>query len=475
MPALEEATIKDLEARLCRHLERLGGYGKPKFVNAGGSAAVFGVQCEDQLRAIKVFSPELFGRPQGAAERRRLDVQRRLIGHPCKSLIQTYGAEEAEGTAFIEMEFIQWPQLKDTLARIPDDAVVPLITQLVDAVKYLESQNIVHRDIKPENIHVSEDFTKLKLLDLGVAREFELREQDLVAATDHGLARPFLATAQYSSPEYLFRLDEPTGRLWRGLNFYQIGAVLHDLIMKVPIFEHEIALGNRWLLAKAVLTQPPSFVDATPNRMRPLKALASRCLVKDLENRLRLVGWDDFILEGAKDPLIALRVRLAKGPVGGGRSASDSSMARLVFDREEFVKRFTHSVRSELIAICGTQLPLALQTSAPGEPPCVAFRLSVNKEMTIVCRVEFEWLEELYQRSAKVVLFAQLVRSSTASEPAAADAHLICIANIGDGEEDAVMSLSNEIAIVAEAALDLIEATEEVATLHGVDLAKRRK
>ena len=78
--------------------------------------------------------------------------------------------------------------------RLFQEAVAPLITQLVEAVRFLEKLDIVHRDIKPENIHVSPDYKYLKLLDLGVAREFA--EDDAGAVTDHGNLRPFLATAQ---------------------------------------------------------------------------------------------------------------------------------------------------------------------------------------------------------------------------------------------------------------------------------------
>ena len=307
MPALEQTVIDDLEGRLKRYLDSRGGYDAPKFLSAGGSAAVFRVEGASGIRAFKAFDPAFLSGTGGAAERRRMDIQRRLIGHSCTTLVQTFRIEEAEGTAFTEMEFIPWPQLTKQLAALPDSAVVPLISQLVDAVKFLETLNIVHRDIKPENIHVSEDFAHLKLLDLGVAREFEFPDSNDAAITDHGNSRPFLATAQYSSPEYLFRLDEPTKRLWNGLNFYQLGAVLHDLIAKRPLFDHEMQLGNRWLVARAVLTKTPTFIDHDPNRLLQLKVLSHRCLVKDLNTRLQLVGWDDFILEDSRDPRAALR------------------------------------------------------------------------------------------------------------------------------------------------------------------------
>ena len=161
-----------------------------------------------------MFDPKFLEGDGGPAERKRLDLQRKLVGHSCPYLVTLYNTEEAEGTAFVEMEFCPWPQLSGCLSAVPDDEVPSLISQLVAVVRFFEERNIIHRDIKPENIHISPDFKALKVLDLGVARLFEADESDGAAITDRQHLRPFVATAQYSSPEYLFRLDEPTPRLW---------------------------------------------------------------------------------------------------------------------------------------------------------------------------------------------------------------------------------------------------------------------
>ena len=470
MPALEQSVIDDLEARLNRYLTSIGGYGAPKFLSAGGSAAVFRVKGPSGVRAFKAFVPAFLSGTGGAAERRRLDVQRRLIGHTCPTLVQTFRIEEAEGTAFTEMEFVPWPQLTGKLSALPDSAIVPLFLQLVSAVKFLETLNVVHRDIKPENIHVSEDFANLKLLDLGVAREFELPDSEDAAITDHGNSRPFLATAQYSSPEYLFRLDEPTKRLWSGLNFYQLGAVLHDLIAKRPLFAHEMQLGNRWLVARAVLTKTPTFTDPTPNRLLQLKVLSARCLVKDLNTRLQLVGWDDFILEGSRDPLTALRARLQKGQLNSGGHADASSSGRLEFERAEFLKRLISQIRTELIQTCGKQLPLTINASGPGEPTSSKVTLAVDKNTSIVCTIGIDWSSPPYDRTATITLTARIVCDGFEEKISIPAPRIVAVATISEGEDLSAICVSNAIAAAAGVGLDQIESGIDREELNGIDL-----
>lgn len=470
MPQLERSIIDDLTARAERFLVATGGYDELKFLDAGGSAAVYRLVRGGKTYALKAFNPTLLAGPSGDAERRRLDVQRRLVDHVCASLVQTYRVEEAEGTAFVEMEFIEWPQLAKSLAIVPDDAIVSLIAQLVEAVRFLDSLNIVHRDIKPENIHISPDFKLLKLLDLGVAREFDSSDATDACVTDHGNRRPFLATAQYSSPEYLFRLDEPTAKLWRGLNIYQIGAVLHDLIKKEPLFNHEVSLGNRWLVARAVLTRLPSFADSIPDRLLQLKALASRCLTKDLDTRLALVGWEDFLLEGASEPVRALRGRLAKGTMSSRRRAGESAAARLDFERSEFMKRFSDRVRGELIHICGTQLPLTMKPPAPGEPTDVKYVFAVDRQLFIECRVEFAWQDGVYERAVNLRVGAQVVCAGRDDAIPPLTSKVVGVAVIQEAEDEVITLVTTELARLVGLALDRSEGEENTATLHGLNV-----
>jgi len=450
MPALDAVVIDALAARLRKRLAVLGLETLPAFINAGGSAAVFKVETPAGTCAFKVFDPRFLEGESGPAERRRLELQRKLIGHACPYLIQVCSIEEAEGTAFVEMEFCSWPQLSARLSEIPDNEVASLICQLVTVVQFLEELNVVHRDIKPENIHISPDFKTLKVLDLGVARVFETADANEAAVTDHHNLRPFVATAQYSSPEYLFRLDEPTPRLWKALNFYQVGAVLHDLVMKSPLFQDEVNLGNRWLVARAVLTKTPSFADANPNRLAALKALAARCLVKDLETRLQIVDWSDFALEGAHDPLARLRGRLERRETGSLDASAATLASRLRFDRTTFEKKFIERVRSELIPICGNRLPLIIKGPPPDSARIFGFEFTHSEHVRIKSSICIQWLDEIYGRTARIQV-GDTVR---------------CAVTISEAEDQAVYSVSCALAEVVGEGLDLIEGND-IADIKG--------
>lgn len=452
MPALNQALIDSLTKRLTEFLQNLGNPNLPTFIAAGGSAAVFKVNTETGLRAYKVFDPRFFQGTSGDVERKRLEVQRRLISHDCPTLIQTYRTDEYDGTAFMEMEYLDWPALKDILPEIPDSQVGILLQQLVSAAQYLEQLGIVHRDIKPENIHVSKDFSMLKLLDLGVAREIEAADGIDAIITDHNNKRPFLATAQYSSPEYLFRLDEPSTKLWKGLTFYQIGAVLHDLIMKVQLFDQEVSMDNKWLVAKAVLLKSPSFVDGKPHRLASLKALAARCLVKDLDTRLRLVRWQDF--EFADDnPRARLKLRLNLPVIDGGSDVEMIDQQRLKLEKDTHWSNLIEKVRNSLIEICTNQLTFVTMPSQNIDYCCkFQFILSPKFYMTVI--IQSVWGSGYHNRKTDLFLKASIHENSGEDGLDANESKIVCSSDIEGGIDEPVTNLTDKIALLIEKGLD---------------------
>lgn len=470
MPDLSQEKIADLRTKLETFLRSRGAAGDATFLAAGGSAAVFKAVAQEGMRAFKVFDPRFISSEEGSKERERLDLQGRLINHDCENLVQTYDIQYHEDTAIVEMEFVDWPQLKNVLRDVPDARVESLINQLISAVRFLESYGIVHRDIKPENIHVSEDFANLKLLDLGVVRELDPGPD--AAETDQGNLRPFLATAQYSSPEYLFRLDEPSVALWQGLNLYQVGAVLHDLIMKEPVFRAEMDTGNRWLVAKAVLLQPPSFKDGDSKRLAYLKGLAAKCLVKDLAVRISLVKWESFTASAATSGLASLKQRVKARP-----ASQPEHEKKIKFQREAHQTALNEKVRLLLISACGTDLPLECAVSHFEGHWVASFQFDCSRTIRIIVQMMLQWQEGLYSTMANVLLAGRIISAEMDPGLGSNTFKIVNTTTIEPGGETNATAIVEDISVLVAEGLTLFDSINavggDIEELKNKDLGSR--
>ncbi len=301
--------VTAIAERLCAS----AGWEGPDYIDHGNSAAVYRVRHPlHGLAALKIYDPSFFEGDNALIEAKRVELQGGLKGHGCPHLIEVLELGELpdDGTWFLLMEFCPWPSLEKRLADVPDSKVHQLLKQLTEAVLFLENRGYVHRDIKPANIAVSGDYKSLKLLDLGVLRRVGPEEG---SGTD---GRKFIATAQYSPPEFLSREEHPGAAGFNAINIYQIGAVLHDLIMKAPLFGEEAATKNKFILYKAVTEKRPRIANTSvPVR---LIALCASALAKDASARTQSVTLQDFLAEA--DSPDVLRRRL-------GRAAPSSAAA----------------------------------------------------------------------------------------------------------------------------------------------------
>ena len=276
-----------------------------KEIGSGNSASVYKVTCGKRDAALKIYHPRFFADDKGEVEKRRLLAQMTLKGHGHPNIIDFLEAGPLEDTYFLLMEYFPWPSLDRRLRMIDQRRIARVVSKIAAAAEFLEQRDLVHRDIKPANVLVSDDCQNVKLLDLGVMRT--ISADDSAPETDHGYALPFVATAQYSSPAYLFRENPATEDMWRALTFYQLGAVLHDLLMKRPLFDSEVRTLNKYRVAAAVLLKTPEVhaEDVPPW----LVTLARNCLVKDDDLRLTRIRWGSFHAD-RRSSFTELRARL---------------------------------------------------------------------------------------------------------------------------------------------------------------------
>ena len=262
----------------------IAGWEITDLVDYGKSALVLSASKGDQSCILKVFDPEVVERYGADVQKERVARERALVGKNHPNLVPILDAGEDSGFFYVAMARVPGKPLSKCLSEIPRNQIWALIGQVASAAEFLESLGFAHRDIKPDNINVSDDFGTAVLLDLGVLKPFMGQ-----VVTDFDKT-PFIGTLQYSSPEFLKRLEDPSPEGWRALTFYQLGAVLHDMIMGRRIFsDYEEPFAR---LVDAVTYSNPEIgaADVAPQ----LVSLAKTCLSKKPEHRLMYVKWADF-------------------------------------------------------------------------------------------------------------------------------------------------------------------------------------
>jgi hypothetical protein len=343
--------------------KRVGGWLIQQYINNGKSAVVFLAERDGRQAALKVFDPVVVARFGRDAQRERISRERSLIGKNHPNLVQVSDGGEDGDLLFISMEFFGGKNVADALQQIPASEVRSLISQVAAAARFLEDSSFAHRDIKPENIGVAPDYTTVKLLDLGV-----IKPLDLSGFTDVGDQHHFVGTLQYSPPEFMYREEKHSLESWRAITFYQLGGVLHDLLVRKPLFGDFTTPYTR--LVRAVEHAIPRIdaADIDPG----LRLLAETCLLKSPQQRLDAVKWDDFSWPQVEDPLEAARRRIAKHGATAAAAARAPEVAPRVADllRKQLYDMRT-SIHSAVVNTCKTEILPRYVTKTITEEPYI--------------------------------------------------------------------------------------------------------
>ena len=268
----------------------------------GGTAPVFSLQTPLGERALKIYDAAFSNGDKGIIEERRVAHQVRLGDHDCPQLIKVFNGGRFEDRLVVLMSRAPGKELEKMLQEVPRQKIRSIVDQVARACLFLRGNGLCHRDIKSANIFVTEDFEHVTLLDTSVMRDID---DHVGLGTDHGDQLPVVATARYSPPEYLFRLVDPGPVLWHAVDVYQLGGVLHDLIMRQPLFEIEYqqAKENRYRFAWVVATVDPT-VEAT-DVDQDLIFTARRALDKDWKKRSGLT-LEEFLANAENQRVRAL-------------------------------------------------------------------------------------------------------------------------------------------------------------------------
>jgi mitogen-activated protein kinase 1/3 len=108
---------------------------------------------------------------------------------------------------------------------LSNDHVCYFLYQILRALKYIHSANVLHRDLKPSNLLLNTT-CDLKVCDFGLAR---------VADPDHdhtGFLTEYVATRWYRAPEIMLNSKGYT----KAIDMWSVGCILAEMLSNRPLF-----------------------------------------------------------------------------------------------------------------------------------------------------------------------------------------------------------------------------------------------
>ncbi len=221
--------------------------------------------------ALKLIHPQYTGQAE-LMERFKIEAMTQArMNHP--NIVMIFSFSRIEENYVIAMEYVDGRSLKELLLerkKIPLPESLDYLGQIIRALDYAHSLQVIHRDIKPANILVSRD-GRIKISDFGIAKVFGTQ-----GLTKTGM---LIGTPWYTSPEQILGKDID----YRS-DLYSLGITFYEMVTgRVPFHDDT---NSEFQIQKAHLETPPPRPSVfNPEIDLQLEKFMLRALEKKVEKR----------------------------------------------------------------------------------------------------------------------------------------------------------------------------------------------
>ncbi|CAG9529705.1 unnamed protein product [Cercopithifilaria johnstoni] len=208
--------------------QRIGFYNIREEIGAGNFSKVnLGIHClTNEKVAIKIMDKSKMN-----------EMTQKLLAHEIKTMeqlhhpniIRLFECVETTSRVYLIMEYAGSGELYSHIqchGKLSENVCKPLFAQIVSAISYIHSKNIIHRDIKAENVLLlAPDW--IKLADFGFS--CQMNPNDTLTT--------FCGSPAYAAPE-LFKID---GYYGTNADIWAIGVLLYFMLVgKRPFYGETI-------------------------------------------------------------------------------------------------------------------------------------------------------------------------------------------------------------------------------------------
>lgn len=270
--------------------------------------------------AIKMLHPFLVNNPDSFKRFRNEAHLSARISHP--NVATLFDFQEAEGSHFIVMEYVQGKALDDVLKlqdKLPEEEAVKVTLMVLEGLGAAHELGIMHRDLKPGNIMVTHRGF-VKLMDFGIAR---LENTERMTRQNS-----VIGTLEYLAPE-LVKGAAPS----KASDLYAVGVMLYEMVSGETLFSEDSEAALMYQIAH----KQPSFRFAgfSKNLIRVIKKLTNKQVSKRYQSTQEVIQDLEKISRGGKintrllSQKVAAPAKLAKPSISIPFNLSKPNLAQV--------------------------------------------------------------------------------------------------------------------------------------------------